>query len=335
MSEAAETQSYLDSLSDRESFSLLDSDGDDDDSRQEVSNLVGAEERQTGMFSSATASDGQATPRRCKTERGTTGAPEKREGKSDRKTAKQMTERKRRDRINALLSTVRTLILRLLHKNPKHHRKLEKADILELVVSYLKRELNKTRRTTESTQGYNPVGPTSQMEFNQQAEVNCSDFQKPSCASIKPQDLPIGQHHYHTYNLPSLHYQDPHQTSHSTFNLLPGKSFHESAFNRPAGTACTTRRPLGKLDNSERVNRVPDQFNGPIIHPLPNPNVAYEQFARFHFTMEQPIPSSNVPTLTYPSCWATVPGTGYRTDENGYHHPCITQTHSPLWRPYM
>uniref|UniRef100_A0A095C4R6 BHLH domain-containing protein n=1 Tax=Schistosoma haematobium TaxID=6185 RepID=A0A095C4R6_SCHHA len=31
--------------------------------------------------------------------------------------AKQMTERKRRDRINALLDNLRTLILKLLHKN--------------------------------------------------------------------------------------------------------------------------------------------------------------------------------------------------------------------------
>ncbi|CAI2732313.1 unnamed protein product [Schistosoma spindalis] len=71
--------------------------------------------------------------------------------KHDRRMAKQMTERKRRDRINALLDNLRTLILRLLHKNPRHHRKLEKADILELVVSFLKKELNQNRfRTTSS-----------------------------------------------------------------------------------------------------------------------------------------------------------------------------------------
>ncbi|CAH8634688.1 unnamed protein product [Schistosoma rodhaini] len=71
--------------------------------------------------------------------------------KYDRRMAKQMTERKRRDRINALLDNLRTLILKLLHKNPRHHRKLEKADILELVVSFLKKELNQNRfRTTSS-----------------------------------------------------------------------------------------------------------------------------------------------------------------------------------------
>ncbi|TPP65907.1 hypothetical protein FGIG_00402 [Fasciola gigantica] len=37
--------------------------------------------------------------------------------KHDRRTAKQLTERKRRDRINALLDTLRSLILRLLRKN--------------------------------------------------------------------------------------------------------------------------------------------------------------------------------------------------------------------------
>lgn len=37
--------------------------------------------------------------------------------KHDRRTAKQLTERKRRDRINALLDTLRNLILRLLRKN--------------------------------------------------------------------------------------------------------------------------------------------------------------------------------------------------------------------------
>lgn len=37
--------------------------------------------------------------------------------KHDRRMAKQMTERKRRDRINALLDNLRTLILKLLHKN--------------------------------------------------------------------------------------------------------------------------------------------------------------------------------------------------------------------------
>ncbi|CAH8622227.1 hairy and enhancer of split 2 [Schistosoma haematobium] len=71
--------------------------------------------------------------------------------KHDRRMAKQMTERKRRDRINALLDNLRTLILKLLHKNPRHHRKLEKADILELVVSFLKKELHQNRfRTTSS-----------------------------------------------------------------------------------------------------------------------------------------------------------------------------------------
>ncbi|TNN14736.1 Protein hairy [Schistosoma japonicum] len=79
--------------------------------------------------------------------------------KNDRRMAKQMTERKRRDRINALLDNLRTLILKLLHKNPRHHRKLEKADILELVVSFLKKELNhnrlkptKTSTTSNSSQ---------------------------------------------------------------------------------------------------------------------------------------------------------------------------------------
>nr|CAH8864766.1 unnamed protein product [Trichobilharzia regenti] len=76
--------------------------------------------------------------------------------KIDRRMAKQMTERKRRDRINALLNNLRTLILKLLHKNPRHHRKLEKADILELVVSFLKKELNQTRGKMSSS-----VNPTT------------------------------------------------------------------------------------------------------------------------------------------------------------------------------
>ncbi|CAH8614299.1 unnamed protein product [Heterobilharzia americana] len=92
--------------------------------------------------------------------------------KHDRRMAKQMTERKRRDRINALLDNLRTLILKLLHKNPRHHRKLEKADILELVVSFLKKELYQTRiKTTNNGANSQQIESSSPIVYPQ----NCTN----------------------------------------------------------------------------------------------------------------------------------------------------------------
>ncbi|CAH8585296.1 unnamed protein product [Heterobilharzia americana] len=102
--------------------------------------------------------------------------------KHDRRMAKQMTERKRRDRINALLDNLRTLILKLLHKNPRHHRKLEKADILELVVSFLKKSyirlVLKQRIMAPIHNSYQPV-----MLISTEDDIN------------KENQLPTDRHH--------------------------------------------------------------------------------------------------------------------------------------------
>ncbi|CAH8864885.1 unnamed protein product [Trichobilharzia szidati] len=118
--------------------------------------------------------------------------------KIDRRMAKQMTERKRRDRINALLNNLRTLILKLLHKNPRHHRKLEKADILELVVSFLKKELNQTRGkmssvnppTTSISQQTNTPPAILLKETKYPAQIeSCTPLIYPQSSSLNHSEL--------------------------------------------------------------------------------------------------------------------------------------------------
>ena len=47
-------------------------------------------------------------------------------------------ERKRRARINDSLNELKSLVLTALNKDPSRYSKMEKADVLELTVNYLK-----------------------------------------------------------------------------------------------------------------------------------------------------------------------------------------------------
>ncbi|CAH8544262.1 unnamed protein product [Schistosoma turkestanicum] len=168
------------------------------------------------MVSSSLSPEGKLTMNKDGTERkGLTTT------KHDRRMAKQMTERKRRDRINALLDNLRTLILKLLHKNPRHHRKLEKADILELVVSFLKKELNQNRLKTTLFES---------QQQQQQLQNNCRlmyPFQNSnyptkieSSSSAVPLVYPNNNHHHHqNYYYPNrLLTSIPQSSSHQSIN---------------------------------------------------------------------------------------------------------------------
>ncbi|VDP91902.1 unnamed protein product [Echinostoma caproni] len=201
--------------------------------------------------------------------------------KSDRRTAKQLTERKRRDRINALLDTLRTLILRLLRKNPRHHRKLEKADILELVVSFLKRELHKSRHQTDPS-----IDPKSSITLDHARSCSFSLNQDmktaPQCVAATPDVFPSPPHIPITYpptpydpyasnftipisQLPPAPYMlvtDPSQNpvpypaSGCPIPFYPFKSGIDTNCNLPESTTLsntiTSRRPLGSIENMNR-----------------------------------------------------------------------------------
>uniref|UniRef100_A0A8C3HS34 BHLH domain-containing protein n=1 Tax=Chrysemys picta bellii TaxID=8478 RepID=A0A8C3HS34_CHRPI len=55
-----------------------------------------------------------------------------------RKTLKPLMEKRRRARINESLNQLKTLILPLIGKDSSRYSKLEKADILEMTVQFLK-----------------------------------------------------------------------------------------------------------------------------------------------------------------------------------------------------
>lgn len=79
--------------------------------------------------------------------------PKKPPGKSaseHRRATKPIMEKRRRARINNSLEQIKTLILLAKNKDPAKHSKLEKADILEMTVEFLK-DLNKPQPIDESS----------------------------------------------------------------------------------------------------------------------------------------------------------------------------------------
>ncbi|THD22517.1 hypothetical protein D915_006639 [Fasciola hepatica] len=208
--------------------------------------------------------------------------------KHDRRTAKQLTERKRRDRINALLDTLRNLILRLLRKNPRHHRKLEKADILELVVSFLKRELQKSRQPSEprteskptAIQSNHPVQIPKNSEMNYSPNMTCfaPDMSSSSSTNISVTSQPTLYDPYlSNFSIPMsqqsptpyMFVTDPAQhaivypTNCPTTGFYPFQQYNgtvppNSDTTVPLSAVTNNRRPLGSIENMNRI--LPNQF---------------------------------------------------------------------------
>uniref|UniRef100_A0A8C0K5R9 BHLH domain-containing protein n=1 Tax=Canis lupus dingo TaxID=286419 RepID=A0A8C0K5R9_CANLU len=77
-----------------------------------------------------------------------------------RKSLKPLLEKRRRARINASLRQLKGLILPLLGRESSHYSKLEKADILEMTVRFL-RELPASYRAAPMTRGALRAGQPS------------------------------------------------------------------------------------------------------------------------------------------------------------------------------
>jgi hypothetical protein len=82
-----------------------------------------------------------------------------------RKANKPLLEKRRRARINACLNQLKNLVLETLRKDTARYSKLEKADILEMTVDYLK---------TLRFQQFNGSGALKTFEFGQQPDVAAS-----------------------------------------------------------------------------------------------------------------------------------------------------------------
>lgn len=67
-----------------------------------------------------------------------------------RKVTKPLLERKRRARINKCLDQLKTLMVDCLTQEGEHITRLEKADILELTVDYLRKQKNQKKSSTEA-----------------------------------------------------------------------------------------------------------------------------------------------------------------------------------------
>ncbi|KAJ7354887.1 hypothetical protein OS493_029444 [Desmophyllum pertusum] len=66
-----------------------------------------------------------------------------------RKAKKPLMEKMRRARINDSLNEMKSLVLDLLHKDASRYSKMEKADVLEMTVTYLKAMQRKDSRTED------------------------------------------------------------------------------------------------------------------------------------------------------------------------------------------
>ncbi|XP_052081958.1 transcription factor HES-1-like isoform X2 [Mytilus californianus] len=93
------------------------------------------------------------------TEKVTSSAPDR------RKTSKPIMEKRRRARINASLTELKTFLLDVIKKEGLRHNKMEKADILELTVRHL-RQLQRQQYTV-STPGEGSTCDTFRLGFSE------------------------------------------------------------------------------------------------------------------------------------------------------------------------
>lgn len=93
------------------------------------------------------------------TEKVTSSAPDR------RKTSKPIMEKRRRARINASLTELKTFLLDVIKKEGLRHNKMEKADILELTVRHL-RQLQRQQYTV-STPGEGSTSDTFRLGFSE------------------------------------------------------------------------------------------------------------------------------------------------------------------------
>ncbi|XP_067658652.1 transcription factor HES-1-B-like [Haliotis asinina] len=86
----------------------------------------------------------------------------------DRKSTKPIMEKRRRARINASLSELKSLLLEVIKKEGGRHNKMEKADILEMTVKHL-REIQ--RHSLTASVGHDPINIDKQrLGFNECAQ---------------------------------------------------------------------------------------------------------------------------------------------------------------------
>ncbi|KAF5403064.1 hypothetical protein PHET_03520 [Paragonimus heterotremus] len=271
-----------------------------------------------------------------------------RPAKGDRKTAKQLTERKRRDRINSLLDTLRGLILRLLHKNPRHHRKLEKADILELVVSFLKRELNQKHRIQSSNILNTDISKAGSAEMISREKVvqQCS-CEKTVCRTkvnlsgstdqidnVTLSRIPESLSHANDFPTrsmndgcarlgQSLYLPDHQQPYRSQQHETPHQPVDCNGRTGPIADL-TVRRPLGNLDNTGRVYGLTSSSLCSSSHP--NGAYSHQLTGLLPFPTVSGHPAGNQWTMDIAGV--------YKMDENFFSiHPSTTQP--SLWRPYV
>ncbi|KAI3351972.1 hypothetical protein L3Q82_020799, partial [Scortum barcoo] len=95
-------------------------------------------------------------------------SPQSSRQRSVRKVPKPLMEKRRRDRINNSLETLRLLMLEITHDKKLRNRKLKKADILDSVVDFLKkdRDVEKGQRAEEVLSGEQRPTSASQHSYH-------------------------------------------------------------------------------------------------------------------------------------------------------------------------
>ncbi|XP_043918957.1 transcription factor HES-2 [Protopterus annectens] len=108
-----------------------------------------------------------------------TSGTKKKEASELRKTMKPLMEKRRRARINESLNQLKTLILPLIGKDNSRYSKLEKADILEMTVRFLK-ELPRTQSMQNSSESYND-GYRACLQHLTHILPTCSSLDQDTC----------------------------------------------------------------------------------------------------------------------------------------------------------
>ncbi|ELU08376.1 hypothetical protein CAPTEDRAFT_163301 [Capitella teleta] len=83
-----------------------------------------------------------------------------------RKLIKHIVEKKRRGRINQCLDDLKCLVLDELHRKPDQYEKMEKADILEMTVRYLRQRKQKLGKMTSPVSGVVESETQAQQFYN-------------------------------------------------------------------------------------------------------------------------------------------------------------------------
>ncbi|KXJ25613.1 transcription factor HES-2 [Exaiptasia diaphana] len=211
-----------------------------------------------------------------------------------RKTKKPLMEKLRRDRINTSLNEMKILVLESLNKDVSRYSKMEKADILEMTVKFL-RDMNSQGRVKRAPMTWAEY----QAGYNQcSLELMRNMSATTTATPIQPNDLQM--HGKIFTHVPIGYHGNTHVSSHPPTFILPNST-----------------APLSPSPVSLTTGKIPAVVWVPIPSPPPSPSnktTLGTQPTVFHKTEHKQSlvqesqsiktkTSSKTPSLSTPTMW--------------------------------